>query len=130
MELIKYMDDLGIRVFLKEDRTTISECKISTSNGIWSVTEWFTNHNYMHQGYGDKVIRTAFQTLYDTYGYPEEVRYNWNGANEYVFDWLQRHFSPTSLLPIAEQKYMEGDCWEAHIYRLDKTKVFNYFLEK
>lgn len=129
MRFVNDLNQRGITVKLYNEEELLSTCTISVSNGIWSITEWFTSSNHKQKGYGNQVMTEAFRLLYESYGRPNEIRYNWNGVNAYVFEWLQKHFSPTSLLPIAEQKYMQDDCWEAHIYILDRDKVLNYFLK-
>ena len=123
------LDRGGVRIKLKEDNITVSECRVAVSNGIWSISEWFTARTYRHQGYGKQVLREAFNVLSDEYGSPTEIRYNWNGVNEYVLEWMNRHFSPQSIISDVERKYGAEQSWEAHIFILDKEKVFNYIKE-
>ena len=134
MQLItQEFNDRGIRLKLKDGHTTISECKVSIGGDkIWSITEWFTNTNYQHQGLGNQLLREAFCQLYRRDGMPNEIRYNWNGVNQYVMDWLTKNFDPVSILPLSVQKYSEEDNWEAHIYVLNKNKLLDYYrnLEK
>ena len=81
----------------------------------------------MHNGYGYKTMKHIVSNLCTKYGRPDKIRYIWNGANEYVMEWMKRHFTPVSLLPLAVQKYSEKDDWEAHIYILDRNKFLEYF---
>ena len=123
--IYKDIDDRGIKVLLKEDNIVISECKISLSHGIWSITEWFTTKFYMNQGYGKQTMKEAVNSLYEAFGMPEQIRYNWNGVNEYVYLWLKKHFNAVPLHPPIIDS--ECDSWEDHIYILDKIKLINYF---
>ena len=126
MNYIKEIDDRGIRVQLKEDNTQICECRISLSNNIWSITEWFTSNEYKNKGYGTQTMKYAVQQLYDAYGMPEGIRYNWNRVNEYVLEWIIRHFDAKPLIPEYE-RFTGEDTWDSHIYILDKNKFINYF---
>ena len=128
MKFIIEADNISISIILKDDDgSRISHCKISTNNTSWSITEWYTTHNYMHQGYGKIVLRKAVQELIKR-GKPTEIRYVWNGANEYVMNWLIKHFDPVSILPLAVQKVTQEESWESHIYVLNKEKFLRYFL--
>ena len=129
MKYIQELNDRGIRVILKDENATVCECKISLSNGIWSISEWFTSHAYKNQGYGTQTMKYAVQHLYEAYGMPEGIRYNWNCVNEYVYEWLERHFDPKPLVPEYE-RYTGEDTWDAHIYILDKHKFINYFTKE
>jgi len=124
--VVHELNDRGVRIKLKENQTTLSECKVSLSNNIWNITEWFTDSKSQGQGFGKACLCYAIDQLFTHYGEPDEIRYNWNGVNEYVMDFLKRHFDPVSILPISEQKFNEQDSWEAHIYVLNKDKVFDY----
>lgn len=53
-------------------------------------------------------------------GEPETVEYVWNGQNQYVFCWLERHVSPVCKCPMAVQKPQPEDDWDSHVYTLDK----------
>lgn len=117
----------GIRVKLKDGQDTISECKISILDNVWSISEWYTYNTYKHKGYGNVVMKEALSRLYKDCGEPDEIRYIWNGVNAYVMDWLTKHFDPVSSLPLEVQKTSETDVWEAHIYILNKEKVLEYF---
>ena len=128
MNFVYDLNDRGIRVVLKDDNATVCECKISISNNVWSISEWFTSHVYKNRGYGTQTMQYAVKMLYDNYGMPEGVRYNWNCVNEYVFEWLKRHFDPKPLVPEYE-RFTGEDTWDAHIYILDKNKFIKYFTE-
>ena len=126
MNYIKEIDDRGIRVQLKEDNIQICECRISLSNNIWSITEWFTSNEYKNKGYGTQTMKYTVQQLYDAYGMPEGIRYNWNCVNEYVLEWIIRHFDAKPLIPEYE-RFTGEDTWDSHIYILNKNKFINYF---
>lgn len=104
----------------------VCTCKITLSDKQWSIVSWYTDKAHMHKGYGFKTMKAAVGFLL-AYDEPDKIRYIWNGANEYVMDWMKRHFTPVSMLPLAVQKYSEADSWEAHIYVLDKNKFLQYF---
>lgn len=129
MEYKHVINDRGIRVKLMDEEIVVCECKISLFNNTWSISEWFTNSEYKNQGYGTKTMKYAVQMLVDQYGKPKSVRYNWNCVNEYVFEWLSRHFDPKPLIPEYE-RFTGEDTWDAHIYILDKDKFVNYFIEE
>ena len=58
---------------------------------------------------------------------PDKIEYIWNGANQYVYDWMTHHFDPISKCPIAVQKYASEDDWDSHVYILNVEKVLKYF---
>ena len=116
-----------IETWLKDGDAKVCKCKVTFGNNMWSISEWYTNSAYQHQGLGVKTLRHTLKKLYEMFGAPGEIRYIWNGDHEYVFNWLQNNFSPVSLLPISVQKYSDADDWSAHIYILDKAKVFKFF---
>lgn len=108
----------------------VSYCTISCSreNGltVFTISSWHTAENSRRKGYGRESLGMAFRTLMTHLGLPDEIRYNWNGKNQYVYGWLESRFSPVCLLPIEEQKYMAEDDWCSHVYRLDKSAVLEY----
>ena len=104
----------------------MSYCKINRdNNNAWTISEWFTDKNHLHQGYGKQVLTSLLHEMYENFGRPSEVKYIWNGANEYVMDWLKR-FDPVCMLPITAMKYSEIDKWEAHVYTLNTDKILRY----
>lgn len=118
-----------IEVFLKDENDTpISKCKISFTSEIWQITEWYTNKEYQHKGYGTDTLKFALKRLFADKGEPREIHYVWNGENAFVFEWLKKHFSPTCLLAMEVRKYLNGDDWRAHIYVLDKGSVMRYMV--
>lgn len=129
-KIMKYVENLNsryIEAFLySENDEVVSRCKITFTSEIWRITEWYTNENYQHQGYGLMVLRHAFKALLKYNGEPKEIHYVWNRENAYVFEWLEKHFAPVCFLPIEVRKYMNGDDWRAHIYVLDKERFIKY----
>jgi len=115
---------------LTVDGNDMSYCKISRDNdNTWTISEWFTNKHHLHQGYGKQVLSSLLSDMYDEFGRPRSIRYIWNGANDYVMDWLNK-FDPVCLLPVAIMKYSEADKWEAHVYTLDTDKLLQYALKE
>ncbi len=132
--MTEFKDELNtkIGIYISKlyiDGNNACECKIciNPEKTIWSISSWHTNNRYMHQGYGSQTLKHTLQRMYDDLHEPEQIRYIWNGANQYVMDWLEQNFTPVSLLPIATQKKDDIDDWDAHIYILDKQKVLTYF---
>lgn len=119
----------GVRIILKDrNNTKISECRVASNNGIWSITEWFTEGTFRNQGYGTRVLKEALLSLLEEYGVPDEIRYNWNGVNEYVYLWLEKKFNAQPFVP-EFQRY-EEDEKSYHIYILDKQKVLSFVQEE
>lgn len=47
---MRFVNDLtqrGVTIKLYNEEELISTCTISVSNSIWSITEWFTNRDYL-----------------------------------------------------------------------------------
>lgn len=111
------------------DGNKVCESKISVNDNhnIWTISSWYAAHGSGHKGYGTLTLQSALQTIYDKFAEPVQIEYIWNGANQYVIDWLNRHFGAISKCPIAVQKYAADDDWESHIYILNKDKVLEYF---
>lgn len=114
------------RAYLKEDGKCVGRCGISVTNNVWVISEWFVDHNYMHRGYGKRVLRDLAHNIYYRYGRPRKIKYIWNGANEYVYDWMVRNFNAKCTCPMWELKTLEEDLWLAHEYELDIDKFVEY----
>ena len=99
-------------------RLIVSCCRISYNNRIWSITEWFTESKYRHLGYGKLVIRECFLDMLEREEKPSELRYNWDGHNDYVRDWLIENFDAVEINQSAG----------ITIFSLDIDKFFNYFI--
>ena len=57
--------------------------------------------------------------MLESESHPKEIRYNWDGKNQYVKDWLDSHFDPVEITDTGST---------AKIYKLDLDKVFDYFV--
>lgn len=114
-------------VILEDETNEISRCNILVNQGTWKISSWYTNEGYKGQGLGKKCMRELIQYIYLKMGKPEYVEYIWNGQNEYVYQWMERHFNPISKCPIAVQKYDMSDSWDSHIYKLNVDSFLNYF---
>lgn len=112
---------------LMDKNTCISSCRINITEKTWTISSWYTAKDQKHNGYGKYVLQTAIQNAYSKTGCPDKVEYIWNGANQYVYDWMSKHFEPVSRCPLAVQKYTSSDDWESHIYILNVEKVLDYF---
>ena len=105
----------------------VTTCIIHVSEDSWTITSWFTEEKYKHHGYGTELLWILLHTLKHIYGKPQTVKYIWNGANQYVYDFLVEHFDAKCTTPIAVQKYQTEDDWSSHIYVLDVNKFNEYF---
>ena len=102
-------------------------CRVNFTDNTWTISSWYTAKNHKHQGIGKKTLQAALQKIYDITSKPDKIEYIWNGANQYVYDWMAHHFDPISKCPIAVQKYASEDDWDSHGYILNVEKVLKYF---
>lgn len=109
------------------DGVSASECTIDISRGVWVITGWFTKEGFKHNGYGKKTMKYLLDYLVEIYGQPGGLEYVWNGQNDYVYEFIQKHFDAKCKSPIAVQKYQAEDDWESHMYVLNADKVFEYY---
>ncbi len=107
----------------------LCECKIDVDpvTKTWTISSWFTTERHKHHGFGKLTLQECLNAISAVYGTPDIVEYIWNGANQYVFDWLDENFGALSKCPIAVQKYASDDDWESHIYILNREKFLKYF---
>lgn len=110
-----------------ENRELVSKCKINTDIHKWTISEFFTEKQFMHMGFGKVTMKTLIDRLIYMYGEPSIIEYIWNGANEYVLDWITKEFNAVCQCPITVQKTQTDDDWSSHMYTLDKDKVLKYF---
>lgn len=112
-----------------ENHKPIGHISVSVNprENSWMISEWFVDHNYQRQGLGKDLFLYAMKYFNLHYPIPDKIEYVWNGANQYVYDWLQKNFAPVSQCPIAIQKSNTDDDWLSHIYELDVNSVFEYF---
>jgi len=94
----------------------------------WTISSWFTKDKFKHQGIGKNTMGRLFGYCVSRYGIPTDVEYIWNGAHEYVMDWLEKHFDAVCTCPIAVQKTQADDDWDSHIYKLNTKKILDYFI--
>lgn len=103
------------------------KCQINVDGSTWTISSWYTNKDYQHKGIGTKTLKQLLQHLYSNFGCPMRIEYIWNGANEYVYEWLEVNFGALSKCPLAVQKTQTDDDWDSHIYYLNVEKVIKYF---
>ena len=128
--LDEFKTNINIGITKLYDETNIvCECKVcyNKKNNCWSISAWYTSTSYMRQGYGKRTLKHILECMYEEFGKPDKIEYIWNGANQYVMDWLSKNFDPVSKLPIEVQKNSEVDDWDAHVYVLNRDKVLSYF---
>ena len=111
------------------DDVKVCECKIDVNkrSNTWTISSWYTTEEYKHRGYGTLTLQECLSEIRTVFDAPEKVEYIWNGANEYVLDWLNEHFGAVSKCPIAVQKYNSEDDWDSHIYILNREKFIEHF---
>lgn len=105
----------------------ICKCQINVSNSTWTISSWYTDKKHLNKGIGTKTLKHLLKYLYKVFGTPKCVEYIWNGANEYVYEWMENNFGAISKCPIAVQKTQSDDDWSSHIYCLNVEKVIKYF---
>jgi len=116
--------------FAKTDHeeTPICVCKISATENKWTISSWYTKSEYKNRGIGKQTLGYLLHYLYETYGIPETIEYIWDGTNEYVYNWMTKHFDAKCMCPLAVLKMNEAaDDWLAHVYELNVEKVVQYF---
>ena len=113
----------------RDCKEKLCECKIDVDPGTktWTISSWYTEEGHKHHGFGKLTLKACLDTIAAVHGAPDTVEYIWNGANQYVFDWLEENFGALSKCPIAVQKYASDDDWESHIYSLNREKFLKYF---
>ncbi len=107
----------------------ICKCTISVdTNNKWTISQWYANKNYQHQGYGRLTMKYLVTELFKKYGLPTQLVYIWNNANTYVYDWIHNNFNAKlSDQAIKVLKYSDEDIKEGHEYYLDINKFLKYF---
>lgn len=106
------------------DNESVCKCVISRDTDKWTISSWYTEKEYQHHGYGKLTLYECLSYMSKHFPKPEHIKYVWNGANQYVFDWLKENFDAVCDCPIAIQKYNSDDDWLSHIYKVvhQKTK--------
>lgn len=108
------------------DKKEVSRAKVNIGYKSWEVSEWYTDAEYQHKGYGSLVLKQAMVYAHACTGNPLEITYIWNGENQYVMDWLERNFKAECTCPLVVLKYSPADDRESHIYNLDVNSVLAY----
>lgn len=112
---------------LTDDDDIVCKCRVAASPEVLNIDCWYTDKKYQGQGYGGKALHKLLHYIVNEIGVPAKVQYTWNGANEYVYDWMCKHFDARCTCPLAVQKECADDDWESHIYVLDRDKFIDYF---
>lgn len=124
---IRFINDIAIVNAFNPYGQRICECRTSYSNDTFTISSWFVEKNNQHKGYGRRTLNATLKAMLDKYGIPTSIKYIWNHQNDYVFNWLVKNFDAKCTCPIAILKNETSDIPEAHIYELNKDKVFTYF---
>lgn len=114
-------------IILKDEKNEVSKCVMSADKSNWRISAWYTKEECFGQGLGKKCMKELVHHIYSILGRPECIEYIWNGQNDYVYEWMERHFSPVSKCPIIVQKYQAEDDWDSHVYKLDVNAFLKYF---
>lgn len=122
-----FEDCVKCDAFIENESVCFCKVNIGTENHTWEIVSWFTNENFQGQGIGKQTLARVLSKLYGITGTPKEIEYIWNGTNDYVLEWMERHFDAKCSCPIAVQKKQADDDWESHIYKLNVAKVLDYF---
>ena len=112
-----------------EQGIVLSYCRIhkkSQTDNTWIISSWFTKEEYQNKGLGSQVFCKTIRKMYSLFGKPDAIQYIWNGQNNYVYEWLEKHFDAKCNCPLAVQKTQAEDDWDSHVYNLDKTKVLQF----
>ncbi len=117
------------KAFEKETNIKVCDCKIAVNENTdtWTISSWYTEKGFGHKGFGTNTLQACLSEINKYYKAPTKVEYIWNGANEYVLEWLNKHFGAVSKCPLVVQKYQSDDDWESHIYILNRNKFVEYF---
>jgi len=105
------------------DNDVVSECKvcIDRNTKLWNIIYWHTKKEYIHKGYGKLVLSKSLKGLKEKFGKPIRIEYIWNGVNYYVYEWLNKNFSP-----ICTHIYGTGEI-QMKSYSLDIDSVVEFF---
>jgi len=92
-----------------------------------TISSWYVDSQYQNRGYGKEMLKKVFNSIdKDTI---KEIKYIWNGSNEYVGWWLTR-MGAVNECPISFLKNSEKDSWECHLYTLNKDTFLDYLEEE
>jgi len=119
-----------VQVVAEADNKAIGSCKVDYADNEITISSWFVDKEYQHLGYGKKILGKAIESIPDKF---DVVKYIWNGRNEYVLQWMEKHFNAKSLCPIHMLKYSylhPEDSWDLHVYKLNTEKFMKYFKEE
>lgn len=105
----------------------LSLCGLTKDKDEWTIFKWSTQDKFQHAGYGRFAMQELLKYCVNIYGMPKSIKYIWNGQNNYVGEWLVKHFDAICCCPLSILKNNCDDDWESHIYMLDKEKVLEYF---
>ena len=88
-----------------------------------TISAWYVDRGYQDRGYGKEMLKKVFNSI--DKDNINEIKYIWNGENEYVGWWLDK-MGAVNDCPIQFLKNSEKDSWECHLYTLNKNTFLNY----
>ena len=113
--------NITCELYVEDKRIARAEIGVDNEKRTYTIVARYVIDGYKHMGYGKMALQFLFDELDRNYG----VNYIWDGANEYVGDWL-RKFDAVCTVPLVVMKTQAEDDWESHIYRLNAKKFFEY----
>ena len=113
---------------LEQEQITESMISVNTKQKVLTISSWHTEEKFQHHGHGTENLKKNVQNAVYCFGAPEIIKYIWNGANEYVLDWLKENFDAVCLEDINVIKNSGEDSWDSHVYLLDTEKFLKYFV--
>ena len=127
---VKGEESSQMNAVLKDRGVMVGRCSISNQEGVWTISAWYIDNPYQNKGLGRKLLFDTCEELAEKDRMPGEIQYNWNGTNNYVFDWLSENFSPLSMCPMSVLKYEDiypADIPEGHLYKLVREQFIDYW---
>ena len=118
---------LDTYLYLGEQQIGHSTITVQNDIKTWIISAWYIDKKYQNRGYGKVLLQKSLLILSVQNPIPQNIEYIWNGANQYVMDWLEVNFNPISKCPLAIRKNNMDDDWSSHIYILNRDAVLKYF---
>lgn len=122
-------DNCRVTGYMQEDGKEACTCIVSIDKTTctWDITGWYTKEGFRNRGIGTAAMSNTLREVRRVFGEPSKIQYTWNGENEYVLEWMERHFKAVCNCPLAVQKTASDDDWDSHIYDLDRDLFLSYF---
>lgn len=131
-QVIRTLDESDLEDYenMSISNKEIGRCQINVYKeiGLFEISKWYIHDTGMHgKGLGRRLLKETLEEAIELYGEPNVVIYVWNQVNDYVYNFLDRHFFPYSLADRFNMHDMK-DTKEAHKYVLNTKLFLDYFL--